>query len=51
MKKINKHHLSALAFIVFGIIAYACTTAKPVTQTQESRRYSNKDLPVYKKSK
>jgi hypothetical protein len=51
MNKINKHHLSALAIIVFGIIAYACTATKPVTQTQESRRYSTKDQPVYKKSK
>jgi hypothetical protein len=50
MKTIQKHYLSALALLIFGIIAFACTTIKEPTQTQEER-YSNKDEPVYKKRK
>lgn len=48
MKTIHKHYLSAVAFLIFGIIAFACTTVKEPSQTQE-RRYSNKNEPVYKK--
>jgi hypothetical protein len=50
MKIIYKHYLSALALLVFGVIAFACTTVKEPSQTQE-KRYSNKDEPVYKKRK
>ncbi len=51
MNKINKHHLSALALIFFGIIAYACTAAKPVQTQERGYSTSNKDRPVYIKRK
>jgi hypothetical protein len=48
MKTIHKHYLSALIFVIFGVIAFACTIVKEPSQTQE-RGYSNKNKPVYKK--
>jgi hypothetical protein len=52
MKKINKHYISAAIFVLFVIIAFACTTVKEPSQTQgKSYSTSDKEKPVYIKRK
>jgi hypothetical protein len=52
MKTVNKHYLSAAIFVLFAIIAFACTTVKEPTQSQgRSYSTSNKEKPVYIKRK
>ncbi len=48
----RKHYLSAIVFIIFATLAFACVVQRQVpVQSEDTRRNSSKDGPVYRKSK